>query len=115
MADTLQIARQLLAGALSDGGATVSPAGDSLPDYGFMVGGLVPEWSAPADILTIRRVRDFVNTYATRQWLGSWVEGDRIVFDVSEWHADRLSALVAARARGEREVYDIARGESIPA
>jgi len=113
MTDIQAIARRLLAGALANGGATVPLNDEPVPSTGFMVGGLAPEWSAPADVLTIRRVRDFVNVHQNARFLGSWVEGDRVVFDVSEHFDTWLDALLAARARGEREVYDLANQTSI--
>lgn len=114
MTDTLALARTLLAGALSDdGGATVSPTGESIPTTGYFVGGIVPEYSAPADILTVRRVRDFVDLYQSQTFLGSWAQDDRLVFDVSDWHPTFLSAMLAARERGEDAVYDIVNQTSI--
>jgi len=113
MTDTLAIARRLLAGALVDGGATVSTDGSPLPTVGFMVGGAVPEWAAPADILTVNRVRQFVDLYSTRKYLGSWSDHGRIVFDVSTHHDSYADALRVARERGERAVWDIVNAQSI--
>lgn len=108
MTDTLALARQLLGGAMINGGATVSPTGENIPTTGFLVGGAAPEWSAPENVLTASRVRQFVDLYVDRQFLGSWEDNGRIVFDVSTHHDTYSSALLAARQRGERAVFDCA-------
>lgn len=126
---TKQEAARYLADLIIRGGngATLHPA-DGQPvggregmKEGFIVGGLVPEFSIPvsptvtkdvgedalyAKILAYLRRDDVDNALETPfSYIGGWVEGLFLVMDIVERHREFDDAFEAAKQRKQRAVY----------
>lgn len=117
------IAHTLIAGALADGGATVSPVpGILAPRDGYMVGvpahvAVLPSTLSPAEMLDaaaqwVERVRNRAAWHG--YFLGSWVGPEGVYLDVSERIAGSADALAAGIIRGELAVWDIAARAEVP-
>jgi hypothetical protein len=118
--------------AVYDGGFSLD-GNMKAPSTGYMVGGVAEEMQAPLQntdeclcaIMYMWRMRDMVERFKEEQiWLraevyvGGWVEEDehgvkKLVLDISENWADLEDAMVIARQRGERAIYDVTAGESL--
>lgn len=111
-----------------EGGASRQVTTGNVPDRGFMVGGAsndqgerFPEQAVPSDKFDIDTVRHharairehFGEEGSARIHQGAWKEDDNVVLDASEQMSAVSTALVAAKLRGERAVYDVRRGRDV--
>lgn len=108
------------------GGASRHAVDNTVPDRGYMVGGArdlanqpFPEQQYPVEHFTVdtvrhhaRSIRDsFGPDAAVHQ--GAWREGNSVVLDASEQIPSYSSAISAAKARGERAIYDVKRDNEV--
>ena len=86
-----------------------------VPKYGYVVGGIVPEKSIKMD-----NESAFKHMYKRFYYqaglaleresavvIGTWVEDDKVVFDLCNVLDDMKSALELAAKRGERAIFDL--------
>lgn len=105
------------------GGASRNVTDNSVPDRGFMVGGArdlegqpFPEIKRPVDQFDVDDVRHHARAIRDRFGVdsgvhqGAWVEDGNVVLDASQQIANYISAVTAAKMRGERAIYDVRRG-----
>jgi len=104
---------------LMDGGCSlITLDGETFtePTYGFVVGGIVPEDSVPANDAESfgKKLDEFValarhelRTGASTAIVGTWMEDGKIVFDLCNSIDDEDEALALASERGERAIYDL--------
>ena len=90
-----------------------------LPKYGYVVGGIVPEYSCKAgNEANFKEIYNRLFLEATEELeralavvMGTWVEqrenGKYIVFDLCNVLDDMKGALELAAKRGERAIYDL--------
>ena len=92
-----------------------------VPKYGFVVGGIVPEKSVKIDDVSAfkqayNRLYSQAGLELERELaviIGTWVEDDKIVFDLCNVLDDEQEALALAKKRGERAIYDLENQEEI--
>lgn len=100
-------------------GFSVSDLGLKLPTTGYFVA--ISAYGAIYDrpTFSVHDLQDYVANFRSflqgspDRYLGAWVDGDEVYLDISEWIADRDTAIMDAKNRGELAVWDIARKESI--
>ena len=86
-----------------------------VPKYGYVVGGIVPEKSCKAgNEANFKEVYNRLFLEATKELerelavvMGTWVEDNKIVFDLCNTLDDEADALALAKKRGERAIYDL--------
>jgi hypothetical protein len=93
-----------------------------LPKYGYVVGGIVPEKSCKAgNEANFKEVYNRLFLEATKELerglhvcyrelavvMGTWVEDNKIVFDLCNTLDDEADALALAKKRWERAIYDL--------
>lgn len=105
------------------------------PVWGYAVGGLAPEirismvWKDSEDVLHSHHPqvlfkefrKAFEKTWSAafrvstfmKTCVGTWVDGEDIVFDVSQILHDESSAMRLAQERNEKAIYDITNGKEI--
>ena len=86
-----------------------------VPKYGYVVGGIVPEKSCDMD--NESAFKHLYNRLFYQAGLelnqsgsaviGTWVEDNKIVFDLCNIVDDEADALALAAKRGERAIYDL--------
>ena len=92
-----------------------------LPKYGYVVGGIVPEKSCKAgNEANFKEVYNRLFLEATEELerslavvMGTWVEDNKIVFDLCNILDDEADALALAKKRGERAIYDLENQQEI--
>jgi len=101
------------------------------PVWGYAVGGLAPEVriSMVHEDLTPRHPQNLFKAFRKafeQTWheafrmstfmktcVGTWVDGEDIVFDVSQIFQDESTAMRHAKERNEKAIYDITNGKEI--
>lgn len=121
-------AKAALLETLQNGGSSTSPKDFTSPTSGYMVGG----WASECTLLTFGKT-DAVIEMAFVEWfydfcqsalftsdgmnlptyVGTWIEDDNIVFDVSVCIEDKAEALQVAKDLGERAIYDVSNKETL--
>jgi hypothetical protein len=113
---------------LKNGGSSTSPKDFTSPTSGYMVGG----WASECTLLTEGKSKGVIEMTFVEwfydycqsalftsegtnlpTYVGTWIENDNIVFDVSVCIEDKAEALQAAKDLGERAIYDVAEGKTI--
>lgn len=92
-----------------------------VPKYGYVVGGIVPEKSCKAgNEANFKEVYNRLFLEATKELerelavvMGTWVEDNKIVFDLCNVLDDEADALALAKKRGERAIYDLENQQEI--
>ena len=102
---------------MDDGGFTFRPF-LSVPMFGYMVA--LPAYTLHVKTCTVETIYRYLLDYweifrRPMTYIGGWIdERDGTVYlDVSEWEAERHTALAYADLRGERAIYDLANKVSI--
>lgn len=108
------------------GGASRHVTTGNVPDRGFMVGGArdlegqpFAEISRPVDAFSLNDVRQHARELRDRfgeesaTYQGAWREDDRVVLDASQNFKAYSDAISAAKNRGERAIYDVARDRDV--
>lgn len=109
------------------GGASVSITGKGLPEFGFMVGGIVDSLIMGQDLLEpshydllYKRIHEYVKDNSAfladdRTFLGGWIDqAEGILYiDISEVFYVKEWAEVVANDRDEIAIWDLAKGEEI--
>ena len=86
-----------------------------VPKYGYVVGGVIGEKSVPfGNVDEFKREYNRFNFTAQLELnqsgsavIGTWVEDNKIVFDLCNILDDEADALALAKKRGERAIYDL--------
>lgn len=86
-----------------------------IPEYGFVVGGIVPEKSVKMDDVSAfkqayNRLYFQAGLELERELaviIGTWVEDGKIVFDLCNVLDVEQEALALAKKRGERAIFDL--------
>ena len=86
-----------------------------VPKYGYVVGGVIGEKSVDLDNeQAFKREYNRFNFTAQLELnqsgsavIGTWVEDNKIVFDLCNILDDEADALALAKKRGERAIYDL--------
>jgi hypothetical protein len=111
----IEVALELLKGALADGGATVMLDGSDVPSAGYVVSldGLGAKFNVSA--LNLSELVGWVKRAMENgaRCLGSWLDGEVMYFDVNVILNDLKWALEFARDNKQLAIYDLARKESI--
>jgi hypothetical protein len=117
-----------LQNTIFNGGSSTSSKNFKSPTSGYMVGGWHHEFAVPMEENDNRmffRFSDAFSWYLTlchevledsdksEAFIGTWVEGHFIVFDVSMQFDSYEEAMQVAKAKGERAIYDVAEGKEI--
>ena len=117
-----------LRNTIENGGSSTSFKTFKSPTSGYMVGGLHHEFALPMEDDPNRnffRFSDAFSWYMTlcheviadsdlsEVFIGTWVEGHFIVFDVSARFDSLEEAMEVAKSKGERAIYDVAEGKEI--
>ena len=113
---------------LMDGGSSLLTSDGydfEVPYKGFMVGGLSGETKIPLDICDANTFHTIWHKYATEvrkliksdpsssYAVGTWIDNDCIVFDVSEKVATSRSAYALCVERNEYAYYDVDERKSV--
>ena len=115
---------------LMDGGSSLLTSDGydfEVPYKGFMVGGLSGETKIPLDLCNATLFHSIWLQYATEvrklikgsklsgvsYAVGTWVDNDCIVFDVSEKVAHSRSAYALCKERNEDAYYDVGESKSV--
>lgn len=121
-------AKAALLETLQNGGSSTSPKDFTPPTSGYMVGG----WASEATLLTFGKTDAVIETTFVEwfydfcqsalltsdgmnlpTYVGTWIEDDNIVFDVSVCIEDKAEALQTAKDLGERAIYDVSKKETL--
>jgi len=117
-----------LQNTIFNGGSSTSTKTFKSPTSGYMVGGYSHEFSLPKDDDSNEMFRRFSDAFSwyyslchdvlsqsdkSEAFIGTWVEGHFIVFDVSMQFDSLEEAMQVAKAKGERAIYDVAEGKEI--
>lgn len=117
----------LMDSTATNGGATVSLNGNTVPATGYMVGGYVPSLIFGSDMLaddhrafTWEMIHRYIrkhSSFATRfdVFLGGWIdqESGMVYVDFSVRHESRSLAIMDATANEELAIWDLEKGEEI--
>lgn len=107
-----------------NGGATIDLTGAPVSrSHGYFVAGM-PEGVATLDKGDTQAALDMLNFYfdlistpeyesSYGKFLGTWIDGDDLYIELSEYVPNKEIAMNLARERGELAIFDIANGESI--
>lgn len=88
---------------------------DRVETRGYYVAGTAASFTVPLKRVKTNDYLDFID-YArshAAEWVGAWIHGYRVWFDVVDHVPDLEGALDLARERGEIAIYDIERGEEV--
>lgn len=117
-----------LQNTIFNGGSSTSSKNFKSPTSGYMVGGWHHEFALPMEENDNRmffRFSDAFSWYLTlchevledsdksEAFIGTWVENDFIIFDVSLNFDSLEEAMEVAKSKGERAIYDVAEGKTI--
>ena len=114
---TVQLMLQLIDGS---GGFSLDKNGFPPPSHGYMVALQGDEHEIPLALVR-RDPTPVVEYYHNHQYIlglaghyvGGWIRGSNLVFEISEWIPDRGEALALGQDRNQDEIYDLAAGHSI--
>lgn len=109
------IAAHLVTQTARHGGATVSLETGEVATHadGFYVGGLVQEivLPLPMDHHTMDVATSQIGeATGWTGYIGTWINGNQVHVDASEWYATLDEAVTVARSRGELAIWEIAGG-----
>jgi hypothetical protein len=108
---------------LSNGGGTFTAEGRTVyKDSGYFIGGLVPSLVLPLDGLTAQSLALALASFVARHsgtfseygvLLGTWIDGNKVYIDATEYRTGYESVLPLVRQRKQLAIWDIVRNMAI--
>ncbi len=114
---TVQLMLQLIEGS---GGFSLDKDGFPPPGYGYMVALQGDEHEIPLSLVR-RDPTPVIEYYHNHQYVlalaghyvGGWIRGSNLVFEISEWVRDKREALALGMDRNQDKIYDLAARDNI--
>ncbi|MFA5626102.1 MAG: hypothetical protein WC965_01195 [Thiohalomonadaceae bacterium] len=105
--------QEMLEAIRENGGFTVDLDGKELPKRGYFVSMPGRERVYALEDLTEDRLSLYTATVPHDKLLGAWVDDGCVYLDASEHFTRKRDAIKAGRERGQKAIWDVAKGIAI--